>query len=289
MIISSSFAFVIFLISSSLITAQPADQVDFFPISSGNYWFYRDITYPPDTFSMRMYRDTVDSEGNILAWSSSGLFNRDLQNRVWKIIDTTNNIQILQYMLDADSGETWQVYRDEGSERTESAEVTGVFSIILFGKKVTVKKIEFFIEYDSNPDEKFWAGTDFLADGFGLVRWDAEPGIQYLVTGAIIGGVRWGDLATVIEESENRPRIALSLYPNPAKDEITIRYMLGEPGMTSLEIVNASGQTVDRMDAGEGGEGTWELKYDVSAIPLGIYYIVIRCGKFSNSQPIVIE
>lgn len=239
--VSSLLAFVIFLTSFSVTTAQPADQVDFFPISSGNHWFYRDITNPSDTFSMTMYRDTVDSEGNILAWSSSGLFKRDLQNRVWKIIDTTNNVHILEYVLDADSGETWQVYRDEGSERTRSAEVTGISSITLFGKKVTVKKIEFFIQDDSNPGEKFWAGTDFLADGFGLVRWDAEPGLNYLVTGAIIGGVRWGDLSTVIEESETMPQMTLTLYPNPCRGNLVIQTT---GNLSSVNLYTITGEKV---------------------------------------------
>ncbi len=80
-----------------------------------------------------------------------------------------------------------------------------------------------------------------------------------------------------------------SITPHPAKGEITIRYWLGTSGRLSLDLVNASGQVVDKVIYGEASQGWWRVQYDVSSFPPGVYHIVLQCDDHYEAQKIVIE
>jgi hypothetical protein len=70
-------------------------------------------------------------------------------------------------------------------------------------------------------------------------------------------------------EFENR-LFNVNLYPNPAKDEVTINFEQ-KVGNATIHIVNVNGQTVKREDV-EGGNST---QLDISDLSNGYYQIII--------------
>jgi hypothetical protein len=112
------------------------------------------------------------------------------------------------------------------------------------------------------------AGTDFAmtSDGDGGVmatwfNWETNS-----VYAARLD--RWGRMGdfTGVEELE---RSTLSLFPNPATEQVTIQSRLNEP-MGSLRIISSEGKVVRMVRANNGSTMT----IDVSDLAPGLYRIV---------------
>ncbi len=81
-----------------------------------------------------------------------------------------------------------------------------------------------------------------------------------------------------IEEDENNQ--SLSLYPNPASDEITITSENAE----SLVILNTAGQEIKTIVTPNKSE-----KIDVSELPQGVYIVKIKNSNHTTTQKFVIK
>jgi hypothetical protein len=72
----------------------------------------------------------------------------------------------------------------------------------------------------------------------------------------------------IIESISELSGQEIMIYPNPAHDLITVQTL--EEGIHSLEIINLSGQVVNRMDFTDS-----VAQVDFSPLPTGIYIIRI--------------
>jgi|GEM_PF-1169624 len=68
----------------------------------------------------------------------------------------------------------------------------------------------------------------------------------------------------------------LSLYPNPAHDQVDILYRTENGGTVSLELYDAGGRKVSTVYAGECLAGDNRLTYNVSGLSPGIYVLMLR-------------
>jgi hypothetical protein len=67
-----------------------------------------------------------------------------------------------------------------------------------------------------------------------------------------------------------------SARPDPATSVTEIEYGLVEPGWTEITLVNSAGERVQSPAAGLMLAGKYLLTLDVSQLPSGIYYCVLR-------------
>ncbi|NMB48431.1 T9SS type A sorting domain-containing protein, partial [Candidatus Kuenenbacteria bacterium] len=51
-----------------------------------------------------------------------------------------------------------------------------------------------------------------------------------------------------------------------------------------LTVFNATGQTITRLVDEEQGAGSYQVSWDGSAVPTGIYFYRIEAGSFSKVQ-----
>ena len=70
---------------------------------------------------------------------------------------------------------------------------------------------------------------------------------------------------------------AALLFPNPATEQLQVSYFTSLPGMTHLQVVDASGRPVLRTDHA-GNTGTQQVLLDVSGLDAGSYLLRISTG-----------
>ena len=100
-------------------------------------------------------------------------------------------------------------------------------------------------------------------------------------------------LAKYLRELWDKNKIPLSFaleqnYPNPFNPTTTIRYSLPEKSFVRLEIYNIAGQKIATLVDGEKNAGYYETKFDANNFASGIYFYVLRAGKFTERKKMVL-
>lgn len=80
----------------------------------------------------------------------------------------------------------------------------------------------------------------------------------------------------------------LRLYPNPAKDQLTLEMSGAEEGIYQLRIVNALGQTVSMQAAGLSSSSP-KHNIAVNAFPAGVYLLQLEHGSERSALRFVVE
>ena len=67
----------------------------------------------------------------------------------------------------------------------------------------------------------------------------------------------------------------LSVFPNPVRGPVTIRYSLPEPQRFSLKLYDVTGRMARTLASGLAKAGDYSVKLDTRTIARGVY--VLRC------------
>lgn len=70
----------------------------------------------------------------------------------------------------------------------------------------------------------------------------------------------------------------VSVYPNPADNQISLAYQLHEDKQVNISVVNMLGETVVVLDALNGAHGLNRQDINVSNLASGVYFIDLRVG-----------
>ena len=90
---------------------------------------------------------------------------------------------------------------------------------------------------------------------------------------------------SLIEEKDQ----AVTVFPNPFKNELNIRVETSENKPLSIEIMTISGSHVATVYDGDATEsGVQEFRFDSQQLPEGVYLCKVRTGKRSSVQRIVL-
>jgi photosystem II stability/assembly factor-like uncharacterized protein len=81
---------------------------------------------------------------------------------------------------------------------------------------------------------------------------------------------------------------AMKLYPQPAANSVTLDLELTKAQKLSFELVDASGKTILRKEAGEYPAGVHRIPFSWSAVPAGTYYLQLRGNGFLKTEKLVI-
>ena len=107
----------------------------------------------------------------------------------------------------------------------------------------------------------------------------------YLLSGS--GVVNNGQAQTIEELTLRNVPAQFKLnqnYPNPFNPVTTISYDIAEPVYVYLEIFNGIGQKVAELVSKEQQAGSYEVNWDATGIPSGIYIYRLRAGSFAQHR-----
>ena len=81
---------------------------------------------------------------------------------------------------------------------------------------------------------------------------------------------------------------ALGVFPNPATDQLTLRYDLAADGPVQIVLKNAEGKQLRTVLSEHQGAGKQRLTVDVSALTGGVYYLHLKQGDDVRTQQFVV-
>jgi hypothetical protein len=79
----------------------------------------------------------------------------------------------------------------------------------------------------------------------------------------------------------------LGTYPNPARQQATVRYALPEKQDATIRLYDVLGRQVRTLVSGEQ-EGRHEQRLDTSRLPSGVYFLWLRAGGETRTQKLTI-
>jgi len=76
-------------------------------------------------------------------------------------------------------------------------------------------------------------------------------------------------------------------YPNPFNPSTTIKFSVPQSGHVNLVVFNLLGQEVQTLVSEEKVQGNYEVKFDASNLPSGIYFYKLQTGDFVETKKMV--
>lgn len=282
-----TFLMLVLLTAASHLSAQQdptSDSIDFgyFPYRTGDHWRVRNADFPDrwdSAFIYEVLRDSVDASGTRLFFLGSNIDSG-------YSIDTAGNVYVgpkdasseLRYRLHAKAGDRWR-QKSDNSDSALPFYVTymGRGMVNVFGQTRWVKAFNYWYDASAGglPDS-MWYCTHWLADGIGLIEEYYEPDALFYTSGAIIGGVSYGDMIASVQTQSTS--IALRIAPNPFTEGATVSYHLDAREHVRLTLTNMLGRVlttpIDALE--EPGEHTAMI--DGSDLPDGTYFYRLQTG-----------
>jgi hypothetical protein len=97
------------------------------------------------------------------------------------------------------------------------------------------------------------------------------------------------DRVTSVKEPQIPQKFALyQNYPNPFNPTTTISYDLPERARVKLSVYNILGQEVATLVNAEQEPGRYNVKFDASDLPSGVYFYRLEAGKFIEQKKTIL-
>jgi hypothetical protein len=78
------------------------------------------------------------------------------------------------------------------------------------------------------------------------------------------------------------------IYPNPANEQIQIRFELDASIAVRIELYDALGRRVDVVSTAVFQPGEHDILHSVATLPTGVYFVRMQAGDSASSRPIVL-
>jgi hypothetical protein len=77
-------------------------------------------------------------------------------------------------------------------------------------------------------------------------------------------------------------------YPNPFNPVTSIKYEIPKTGFVTLKIFNALGMELTTLVNETKQQGSYEVTWDASNFPSGVYFYELSTGEFSERKKMVL-
>lgn len=287
----------IFIFFTTNLSAQ-----DYYPLEIDNRWDYERSYWAPgypqviDTFSVEVIDDSLFQNGKIYCvlnrWDlTGGKYVRADSDFVY-YYDEDEEEEDTLYHLNAQPGEEWFLQ----------------FGAILFVRLDSISNSQIF----TFPTTLRYHRLDglilsyvTLSDKFGPVIFHSPgepPGTSYTnihLIGCMIDSVEYGNPVWIDETKPVFPK-EFSLeqnYPNPFNPNTMIRYEI--PGQSAsgrrndnmlvvLKVYDVLGNEVAALVNEEKPAGKYEVEFDGTVLPSGIYFYQLRSGNYVETKKMVL-
>jgi hypothetical protein len=218
-----------------------------------------------------------------------------------RYFDFNNGEWINVYRLNGNAGDQWVMwdYNLVGGYGCEMARIDAINDINLFGQNTKLMYMSYFWEYFDGTDTiRLYRYYDRLAKGFGFYfRGGAELDAQLYLHGCVIGGILYGDTTRIITSVDELQSYSYFIndfvlspnYPNPFNSSTKILLKLSSEGIVSLNIYDVLGREVATLVDEYREAGSYELEFDASNLPSGMYIYRLQSGSYSDVKKMILS
>jgi parallel beta-helix repeat protein len=103
-----------------------------------------------------------------------------------------------------------------------------------------------------------------------------------------IGCYEYTGTTEVVEENIPQTFQLFQNYPNPFNPSTNIGFRIAEFGFVSLKVYDILGNEVTTLVNEEKYPGIYEVEFDASLLPSGIYFYQIKFGSFTQSKKVLL-
>ena len=171
------------------------------------------------------------------------------------------------------------------------------------GPKTALNDTADFFIFDSFRKAKKFSTAEFeggndqtYVSGIGMVRYyfsQLQESCSQLLKGCIINGAVYGDtsMLTGINSISSEVPDQFSLmqnYPNPFNPTTQFGFRIADFGLVRLTVFDALGGEVTSLVNQQLNPGTYEVSWDASVYPSGVYYYRLESGTFTQTRKMVL-
>ena len=280
--------YLLVLFSSETLYSQTDSVLAYMPLETGNQWQYKvhQIVYGPPSTDTTIYysffvveRDTIMPNG--------------YQYQVIKSSDSTtryihlDSLTACVYEYENDSSRGFKT----DSLRCSEGDWFGGDRFCEFIDTTTV------LNYQTWMMGISWIAPDItlahtLAMDIGMIyqyRYESYGwGIEWIsnLVYAKIDGVQFGEIVNSQSDIKNE-LTGFNLhqnYPNPFNPSTTISYSISEIEFVTLKVYDVLGNEIANLVSEEKRIGNYEIEFNASKLPSGIYFYRIQAGSFVETK-----
>jgi hypothetical protein len=274
--------------------------LSFFPFTDGLY--YWNETMAPNSPVLIAWAQDVDNSGFIETPNAPtcngtgnefpfGVYRSGLTQMPSAGVDANNNIYLAYQSVDessdtilyqklrkhvylmasSDNGATWTTPVDivKQTQGTNADLLEGVFASM--AKRVD-SNIHLIYQRDQAPGHGVYASTTVGGCDYDNNNPNESEIIYYKIPATEVVGINHSPSASS----------AVNVYPNPAKDEITVSFAAYEKGNTTVTLTDVLGKTVRDFGIANSSYG----RYSVRGLDAGIYFVNVKTSKDVATQRI---
>lgn len=122
--------------------------------------------------------------------------------------------------------------------------------------------------------------------------------ISFLVRGQYIGGIGRGDISVTltniplsIEKITHYPPAKIYLaqnFPNPFNPSTRIKYSAPQLSNVIIKVFDVLGNEVETLVNEEKPAGIYDVEFNASALPSGVYFYRLQAGPFVETKKMVL-
>ncbi len=219
------------------------------------------------------------SDGTVWEWKNNGLTNLSMYSVACDDAGTVYAGSEDGLFRSTDNGESW---RKIGFEKNAIADILIVRPDLIF---------------IANGPNGAPPGV-FRYDGLSWSQIGPPPAggdcLARIGNGILIGafGVYLAaDVITAVEGPPPSPPANFRLeqnFPNPFNPATTIRYSVPKTGVVNIAVYNLLGQEIKTLVNEEKRPGEYEVRFDTSRLPSGIYFYRLNAGTFTETKKMLL-
>ncbi|MBZ0203974.1 MAG: T9SS type A sorting domain-containing protein [Ignavibacteria bacterium] len=286
----------------------------YMPLQVGNVWVYRGTTggymqfgRSYQTYAVTGVLDTLGKKYYVLSFRSimiSGTLSSGVNQFGSPIRIDSSTMNVYSFRPYCNRSEMlWDSLK---AKQNDSAYICP--SEFFYANSLCVDTSNYYIFGNSYPSKRF---IEFMGPGYGTV-YVKGIGIAYssygyqmnqnydTLIGCIINGVVYGDTSIVVgitQISTEVPNLfSLSQnYPNPFNPTTNIGFRIANFGLVRIIVYDALGREIQTLVDQELTPGTYEVRFDGSNLPSGVYYYKLAfrqagssTGSFTETKRMVI-
>ena len=300
--------------TASAIPPSYADSSRYFPLKIGNKYYYKcnytyhrsnpDSTAYDSSYYIVNITDTSRFHGKLYYKMNSFIngtynyFRHDLDSGYLVAYDSSNWCTVTPYEL-----KCFMLRSNANQDGSGTCWINNFFSRCFeihdtsaFGSMRKVKG--FYTMWGGTSGGHF---TTLLLKDIGLCQYEKYyynlgPGTyttqKYRLTGAFVDGVKYGDtniigikaIGSIIPEKYE----LYQNYPNPFNPTTSIRYSVPSVQNIKLIVYDIPGKEIATLVNGKQSPGVYEVTWDASQFPSGVYFYKFTAGDFSEVKKMVL-